>query len=134
MTANMHPTGPLALLRTLQVVATLQLGLGLAFWSGHGYRFLPLHMIGGIVFVILIWTIAALALRHRRRAGLSILMLFWGLALPILGLTQQRLLPGDMHWSIRLLHLALGVAVMPLAALVNGSAASAAGTGTPSRR
>ena len=40
------------------------------------------------------------------------------MAVAALGMTQQRLLPGDLHWIIRVLHLVVGVASMPLAAML----------------
>jgi len=32
-----------------------------------------------------------------------------------LGMTQQRILIGDLHWIIRVLHLVVGIAAMPIA-------------------
>jgi hypothetical protein len=29
--------------------------LGIAFWTGHGLSYIPLHMIVGIVLVVALW-------------------------------------------------------------------------------
>jgi hypothetical protein len=33
----------------------------------------------------------------------------------MLGFSQQRILIGDMHWIVRVLHLVIGLSAMPLA-------------------
>jgi len=102
----------------LQVLVTIQLIVGIAMWTGHWYSFLGTHMAVGVLFVLILWTIAVLALVKRQRVGLALLAIVWGLAVAALGMTQQRLLPGDLHWIIRVLHLAVGVASMPIAAML----------------
>ena len=39
----------------------------------------------------------------------------WGVVIAALGFSQQRLLVGDLHWIIRVLHLVVGMAAMPIA-------------------
>jgi hypothetical protein len=49
--------------------------------------------------------------------------ILWGLAIAGLGFMQQGILVGDLHWIIRVLHLVIGVAAMPIAEkLVSGAA------------
>jgi hypothetical protein len=45
--------------------------------------------------------------------------LLWGVIVVAVGVTQQQLLPGDLHWIVQLLHLAIGLAAMPIAALLS---------------
>jgi hypothetical protein len=102
----------------VRVAGTLQLLLGALFWTGHAYSFLPLHIMSGLVIVLTLWTVAALALVVRTRKGLALFGLLWGLALPAFGMIQAGVLTGPMHWLIRVLHLLMGLAAMALAAML----------------
>jgi hypothetical protein len=62
-----------------------------------------------------LWTLAALAARAGVRPPLVALAAVWGLIVPILGLTQTRLLVGSAHWLIEVLHLLVGVGAIGLA-------------------
>jgi hypothetical protein len=64
--------------------------------------------------VLTLWTLAFLAWRAGVRPGFVALAIVWGLIVPILGLTQTQLLPGDAHWLIRVLHLLVGIGAMGL--------------------
>jgi hypothetical protein len=46
--------------------------------------------------------------------GLVALAVVWGFVVPVLGLTQGQLLPGDYHWVIKFVHLLVGVGAMGL--------------------
>jgi hypothetical protein len=59
-----------------------------------------------------------MALVQRRRIPVALLALAWGVVVVAVGITQQGLLPGDLHWIIRVLHLVIGLASMPLAAML----------------
>ena len=85
------------------------ISLGVLFWTGHALTLIPVHMLVGFVLVLSLWTLAVLAARAGVHAGLVALAIVWGLIVPILGLTQQRLLPGDAHWVIQILHLLVGL-------------------------
>jgi hypothetical protein len=99
----------------VRVAGTLQLLLGALFWTGHAYSFLPLHIMSGLVIVLTLWTVAALALVVRTRKGLALFGLLWGLALPAFGIIQANLLAGSLHWIIRVVHLLMGLAAMAVA-------------------
>jgi hypothetical protein len=99
----------------VRVSGTLQLVLGILFWTGHASGYLPLHIINGILIVLTLWTVAALALAARTRRGLAVFGVLWGLALPAFGLGQATLLVGPMHWIVRVVHLLMGLAAMGVA-------------------
>ncbi len=103
------------LLNLLRIGAGIQVVVGLALWSGHWYQYVTVHMAVGVLFVLLLWTLAVTALLRRVNARLAVVAILWGLMIAAFGVTQQRLLPGDLHWVIRLLHLIVGVAAMPVA-------------------
>jgi len=92
----------------------VQILLGLLVWTGRARGLIPLHLLVGVVLVLALWTLAALAARAGAAPGLVAFAALWGLLLPALGLTQTRLLPGDGHWLIQLLHLVVGLAAIGL--------------------
>jgi hypothetical protein len=83
--------------------------LGMLFWTGHALTLIPVHMLVGFVLVLSLWALAVLAARAGVHPGLVILAMLWGGLVPVLGLTQDRLLPGDAHWMIQVLHLLVGL-------------------------
>lgn len=97
------------------VAGLIQIVLGLLFWIGIGRNLIPMHMLIGLVFVLALWTLSILAAVAGVSRGLVALALAWGLIIPVLGVTQTRLLPGAAHWVIQLLHLLVGLAGMWLA-------------------
>jgi hypothetical protein len=92
----------------------VQLVLGLAFWTGNATGLVDLHMLVGFLFVLGLWTMAGLAARAGVQPGPVALTAVWGLAVPVLGLNQQGLLPGSAHWLIEVLHLLVGVVAIGL--------------------
>jgi hypothetical protein len=72
-----------------------------------------------VAFVLLLWSIAIIALVQRRRVGLALLALLWGVVIVAVGVTQQSILPGDLHWIVRVLHLVIGIAAMPIGELLS---------------
>ena len=87
----------------------VQLVLGGLFWTGNALDLVPLHQTIGFLLVFGLWTLAGLAARAGVRPPLVALAAVWGLIVPILGLTQTRLLVGSAHWVIEVLHLLVGL-------------------------
>ena len=103
------------LLTLMRIAGTVQIILGIGFWTGHWYVALPVHETNGILYVFLLWALAVIALVQRRAVGLAFFAILWGFAIAMLGFTQQRILAGsDWHWAVRVVHLAIGVAAMPI--------------------
>jgi hypothetical protein len=92
--------------------------LGLLFWTGNADALIPVHMLLGIALVLALWTLAALAAFSGVSPALVALAVLWGVVVPILGLTQERLLPGDLHWLIQALHLLVGITAIALAQIL----------------
>ena len=103
------------LLMLLRVLAAIQIVVGIGFWTGHWFGLRPLHMAVGALFVVLLWIIAGFAIAARRAVGLAVFAIVWGLVLAGFGMAQQGLLVGDLHWIIRVVHLAMAIAAMPVA-------------------
>jgi hypothetical protein len=98
----------------IRITGPIAFVLGVLFWTGNALTLLPVHMLAGIVLILALWTLAVLAAVSGVHRGLVALAIVWGLIVPILGLTQTQLLPGDAHWVIRVLHLLIGIGAMAL--------------------
>jgi len=99
----------------IRLLFVLQLLLGLCFWFGKALGLVPLHMGLGMVFVLLLWILAIVGFMARVGPALPVLLLVWGLVVAWLGMVQRTLLVGDQHWVIRVAHLLVVMAAMPLA-------------------
>jgi predicted CoA-binding protein len=83
--------------------------LGLIIWTRNGARLIPIHELLGYVLFISLWIIAAVATRSGVPGGIVALAAAWGLVGLILAVAQKELLPGNWHWTIRVLHAASGI-------------------------
>ena len=90
------------------------LGLGIAFWTGHGLSFIPLHMGVGYVLVLSLWSTSIIAAIARAPVGPVIAGFVWGLIVVWLGMQQMTLWPGPSHWIIQVTHLLVGMAAIGL--------------------
>lgn len=99
----------------VRIIGTILIILGVVFWTGNATTLIPLHMLLGITLVLLLWALAILGAIAGVNLGLVAVALIWGLIVPILGLTQERLLPGSMHWIIQVVHLLVGLGAIGLA-------------------
>jgi hypothetical protein len=104
-----------ALQMAIRAVGVVEIVLGLLFWTGNAHGLVDLHQLLGILLVLGLWTVAALAHRAGVPAGLVAAAALWGLVVPIVGLTQRELLPGSAHWVIQVIHLLLGIGLLGLA-------------------
>lgn len=96
------------------VAGAIQIVLGVLFWTGYADALVPVHILVGIILVLALWTLAGLAAYAGVNIGLVLLAIVWGIIVPILGLTQTRLLPGSTHWVIQVLHLIVGLTAIAL--------------------
>ena len=113
----MRLTKPLVIL--LRILGPALVIMGIAFWTGHWAGLIPMHRMLGVVFVLTLWAIAIAALVYgnpqRRLATFAII---WGVVIVALGMTQQRILIGEHHWIVRLLHLIVAMAAMYMVGLL----------------
>jgi hypothetical protein len=93
----------------IRVLAVVQVTMGVLFWTGNAYTLIGLHMLSGIALVVALWIQAAIAARAGIGFGLPAVAFVWGILAVGLGLTQDSLLTGDLHWLIKVLHLLVGV-------------------------
>ncbi len=112
------PVSPRALLVLLNFCIALQLVIGIALWMGYAKGLRDAHMALGVVFVVLLWAIAGFALAKRHRPGLAVLAIVWGFVIAGFGMVQAGLLVGDLHWVVKVAHLVIGLAAMPMGELL----------------
>ena len=86
--------------------------LGGLLWTGHAMTLIPVHMLLGFALVLSLWALAALAAQTGAAPGLAMLTFVWGVAVTVLGMSQDRLLIGDFHWGTKMLHLIGGLVAM----------------------
>ena len=98
----------------LRISGLAQLAMGLALWSGM-MAVLPFHLLNGFAYVLLLEVLAVLAAFAGASWRLVLLAVAWGLFLPVFGMTQSDILPGEPHWIIQVAHLAVGLVAMGLA-------------------
>jgi hypothetical protein len=96
----------------LRIAGLTAIILGLLFWTGNLLPMIPIHMLAGLTVVLSLWILAGLAARAGVHLGLVALAFVWGLIVPILGLTQNQLLPGSWHWVIQVIHLLVGIGAL----------------------
>jgi hypothetical protein len=96
----------------VRALGVIQLTLGILFWTGNALGLVDLHQLIGILLVLALWTLAALAHRAGVPGGLVAGAAVLGLIVVIVGLTQRELLPGSAHWVIEVVHLLLGVGLL----------------------
>ena len=108
--------------------------LGVLFWTGRALSLMPLHMLLGVLFVVCLWVLVALAFFARAGRGLALLVFVWSLIVPALGVAQLQLLPGSLHWLIQSIHLVVGLIAIGLGhalvgAMLRGPATVRTGSG-----
>ena len=98
----------------LRIAGVLALLLGIAFWTGQFLAATPLHMLLGVLVVLSLWLLAALAWNRAHAGGPAILGLVLGFLVLWVGYSQASLLTGPNHWLIQLVHVVLGLAAIGL--------------------
>ena len=103
------------LLMLMRIGAGVQVVVGLGLWSGRWYSLVDMHRTVGVLYVILLWVLAIIALVQRRSVKVALFAIVWGVVIAALGFAQQGILIGDLHWVVRVVHLVIGLAAMPIA-------------------
>jgi len=87
--------------------------LGLSFWIAQ-IDLISVHMLLGISLALsmIALGIMMLFMRGMRISGAAAII--YALILPVFGLTQSRLLIGDLHWLIQTAHLLVGLGALAL--------------------
>jgi hypothetical protein len=103
------------LLVFMRAAAAVQVVLGIGFWSGRWDGLVNVHMAIGALFVISLWIIAGISSARGGPGRLVGLAFVWGVVVLALGMTQRSMLVGDLHWIVRVVHLVVSLASLPIA-------------------
>jgi hypothetical protein len=95
--------------RVLLACGAALLVLGIVVWTGHGDALIPVHIAIGVVLVLALWTLAAIAAHAGVRIGTVTFAAAWGLAVAVFGMTQEHLLDGRWHWTIQVVHVVVSM-------------------------
>ena len=115
----------------LRIAAVVQLALGILFWTGHAYTYVPVHLAVGSGLVLALWAIAVLALVTGVKRKLAVFELVWGLALPAFGVLQAGILVGPLHWIVRVIHLLMAISAVKLGEGLGNTLLATASAGVP---
>jgi hypothetical protein len=99
----------------VRITGLINLVLGVFFWTGHALTLIQLHMQLGFLLVLSLWALAVLAAWAGVNPAYVAFAFVWGLLVPALGMTQARLLVGDAHWVIKVLHLLISLGAIGVA-------------------
>jgi hypothetical protein len=91
------------------VVGLIQLLLGALVWMGLYVPWVGIHMLDGLLFTGIVAWVAVLANRNHLPKGRQALAWCWVVLLPVFGMTHAMILTGSLHWTIQVLHAAVGL-------------------------
>jgi hypothetical protein len=87
----------------------LLLVLGVIIWVADAHQLVGVHIAFGVVLVLSLWTICAIAARSGVAAGPVAFAAAWGVLVVVLGMSQEEMVPGDWHWTIQVLHVVISM-------------------------
>lgn len=108
-------------IRLLQIIAgiagLIALTLGMGTYTHPDFT--NVHMLFGLLvgLALLVLAIVAAGTSGLRRLGL--ISIVYALIVPIFGLTQQKILIGDLHWLIEAAHLLVGMGALALCGTIS---------------
>jgi hypothetical protein len=82
----------------LRLSALAALTLGTLFWTGHADQLHEIHMLIGVVLVLSLWAVAFPRLASPGGVRLTAGAVGVSVVLFVVGVTQERILPGASHW------------------------------------
>lgn len=103
----------------LRICALAAIMLGVLFWTENALQLREVHMTLGILVVLALWVVAfAGGVGTPARTALAAGAVALGALLALVGMTQERLLPGAQHWIIQVVHLGLALVAVTLGELI----------------
>lgn len=92
--------------------------LGLLIWTLQ-LNVITYHMLFGLIVALALLVISFLALLTRGLRVLGIIGIVYAFILPILGVNQDTLLIGDLHWLIQTIHMLVGIGALAYAGILS---------------
>jgi hypothetical protein len=105
----------------MRLLVLVNVILGIAFWTGHLHSLVGIHMLIGLLVALCLWVLAGVAAFGRGgNIGLAIVAFIWAIIMVALGLRQETLLVGSLHWIIEVLHLVVGLIALGFGEMIAG--------------
>jgi hypothetical protein len=95
------------------IAGLIALVLGLLYWFAAA-NVIQVHMVLGLVVTLGLLSLGVIALLTRGMRPLGAVAVVYALIVPAFGMTQATMLPGDLHWLIRLAHMLVGIGALAL--------------------
>lgn len=92
--------------------------LGLLIWTLQ-LNIITYHMLFGLLVAIALLVISFLATLARGLRVLGIIGIVYAFILPILGVNQDALLIGTLHWLIQTVHMLVGIGALAYAGILS---------------
>ncbi len=103
----------------LRLAGAVALVLGLLIWAFQLDTITTIHMLFGLLVTLALLVIGFLAALTRGSRSLGIIGIVYAFILPLLGVNQETLLVGNLHWLIQVLHLLIGTGALALAGIIS---------------
>jgi hypothetical protein len=97
------------LLNLVRLLFVVQLIMGVLIWMGQGASFANAHTGLGLLFCVLVVALAVVGKAAGAPKTLTWVVILWAIVTVVVGAGQRRLLVGDTHWLIQVVHLGLGL-------------------------
>jgi hypothetical protein len=105
----------------MRLLVLVQVVLGILFWIGTTFGLVGVHTLLGLLVGLCLWVLAGVAAFGKGgNIGLAVVAFVWAIIMVALGLTQQTLLVGSMHWIIEVLHLLVGLLALGFGEMIAG--------------
>jgi hypothetical protein len=102
----------------LRIAGSVALVLGLLIWTFQ-LDVVSIHTLFGLVVAIALLVISMLSALTRPLRALGITGIVYSFILPLLGLNQETLLVGNLHWIIQIIHLLVGIGALALGGVMS---------------
>lgn len=106
----MNAARPIRIIASLSAAVAVTLGMGTYTHS----NLTDLHMLFGLLVAASLLVLAIIAVFTKGLARLGVISIVYAIIMPPFGRYQQMILPGDLHWLIETLHLAVGFGALAL--------------------
>ncbi len=106
----MNVARPIRIIASLSAAVAVTLGMG----TYTHPDFTNLHMLFGLIVALALLALALMATFTKGLARLGVISVVYAVIMPVFGRYQQMILPGDLHWLIETLHLAVGFGALAL--------------------
>lgn len=115
----MNVARPIRIIASLSAAVAVTLGMG----TYTHPDFTDLHMLFGLIVALALLALALMATFTKGLARLGVIGVVYAVIMPVFGRYQQMILPGDLHWLIETLHLAVGFGALALIGAISTSLA-----------